>query len=438
LRKLLKVLLLNQCFWPDVVATAQQLTGVARALVERGHEVTVITGRRGYDDAALRFPSRERWHGIEIIRLPSLSLGKASRWRRALNFASFSIAAAARLLLVRRQDTVVALTSPPLISWLASLFTRLKGGRMVFWVMDLNPDEAIAAGWLKQESTLAKILTALLKSSLQHAENIIVLDRFMKERIAAKGVSQEKIEVLAPFRDDSVSFDKQGREAFRRREHLSDKFVVMHAGNHSPCHPLDTLLEAAHELRARDGLVFVFVGGGSELGKVKDFARTNQLKNILCLPYQPQAELASVLSAADLHLVIMGEGFPGIVHPCKIYNILATGSPFLYLGPKDSHVADIISILPDQRQASSARQGQVEALTKSICERADSFFSSPGRGTRFSYRLDSTLPQMIAQIESASPEEIDVAQTSGISEQVLSTRSVGMNLARPFKAGEGQ
>jgi glycosyltransferase involved in cell wall biosynthesis len=147
----------------------------------------------------------------------------------------------------------------------------------------------------------------------------------MKDRIAAKGISHEKIEVLAPFRDEAVSFDKPGREAFRRREHLSEKFVVMHAGNHSPCHPLDTLLEAAHELRARDELVFVFVGGGIELGKVKDFARTKQLKNILCLPYQPQAELASVLSAADLHVVIMGEGFPGIVHPCKIYNILATG-----------------------------------------------------------------------------------------------------------------
>jgi hypothetical protein len=420
------------------VATAQQLTGVARTLVERGHDVTVIAGRRGYDDPALRFPSRESWNGIEIIRLPSISLGKASRWRRVVNFASFSIAAVLRLLLVKRQDTVVALTSPPLISWLASLFVRLKGGRLVFWVMDLNPDEAITAGWLKQDSRPAKFLTAILKSSLRHSEKIIVLDRFMKERIAAKGISEDKIEVLAPFGDDSISFDETGREAFRLREALSDKFVVMHAGNHSPCHPLDSLLEAAGELRSRGELVFAFVGGGSELGKVKEFARTNQLKNILCLPYQPQAELGAVLSAADLHVVIVGEGYPGIIHPCKIYDILATGSPFLYIGPKESHVADIISALPDQQQSSSAQHGQVEAITKSICERADSFSSNPGRGTRFSYRLESTLPQLIDQIEAASPEKIKMAQTSGTTEQVLSTRSVGMNLARPFKAGKGQ
>ena len=44
----MKILLLNQCFWPDVAATAQQLTTVARGLRSRGHEVTVIAGRRGY------------------------------------------------------------------------------------------------------------------------------------------------------------------------------------------------------------------------------------------------------------------------------------------------------------------------------------------------------------------------------------------------------
>src|SRR6267142_7186482 len=224
----MKVLLLNQCFWPDVVATAQQLTGVARCLVERCHRVTVISSRHGYDDAQLRFPRHEVWNGIEIIRLPSISLGKTSRWRRALNFASFSVAAAFRLALTRPQDAVVALTSPPLISWLASVFTRIKGGRMVFWVMDLNPDAAIAAGWLKHNSAPAKLLAKLLQSSMKHAERIIVLDRFIQQRIAAKGIPEQKIEVIPPSRDDSVCFDEKGRAAFRQRHELREKFVVMH------------------------------------------------------------------------------------------------------------------------------------------------------------------------------------------------------------------
>src|SRR6267142_1493470 len=158
----MKVLLLNQCFWPDVMATGQQLTDVACELAGRGHEVTVITGRRGYDDPQLLFPRRERWRNIEIFRVRSIAASKTSRWRRALNFGSFLVTCAFRLAFTQRQDIVVALSSPPLISWLASLFTRLKGGRLVFWVMDLNPDEAIAAGWLKPNSVAVRLFAALL------------------------------------------------------------------------------------------------------------------------------------------------------------------------------------------------------------------------------------------------------------------------------------
>jgi hypothetical protein len=107
----LRILLLNQCFYPDVVSTAQHLTDLARGLAERGHEVTVIASDRGYDDPARRFPRREVWNNIEVIRIPSLSLGKETKIKRALNFASFLVVCFFRLLTLRSFDTVVALTS---------------------------------------------------------------------------------------------------------------------------------------------------------------------------------------------------------------------------------------------------------------------------------------------------------------------------------------
>src|SRR6185437_5496094 len=97
---LLKFLLLNQCFYPDVVSTAQHLTDLARELSARGHEVTVIASDRGYDDPSVRFPRRETWNNIRIIRIPSLSVGKSTRWRRVLNFGSFAIVCALRLLVL--------------------------------------------------------------------------------------------------------------------------------------------------------------------------------------------------------------------------------------------------------------------------------------------------------------------------------------------------
>jgi glycosyltransferase involved in cell wall biosynthesis len=384
-----------------VVSTAQHLTDLATALASRGHKVTVIASDRGYDDPAMRFARYEQWNGVEIIRIPSLSLGKKSRWRRACNFGSFLLLCALRLLTLRRFDVVVALTSPPLISFLAALFVKLKGGSFCFWVMDLNPDEAIAAGWLDRDSTTTRLLQRMLNYSFRQAARTIVLDRFMKERVVAKGVDAGRIAIVPPWsHDDRVSFSEAGREVFRRQHDLADKFVVMYSGNHSPCHPLDTLLDAALALKARKEIVFCFVGGGSEQAKVRAFASRHELKNVKCLPYQPLSELSGSLSAADLHVVVMGDAFVGIVHPCKVYNIMAIGAPTLYIGPEPSHVTDIAS----RSKFFFTRHRDVEAVTNAILEATQLSERQPV--TAFSKQM--LLPQFIGLIEQ------DVQDFSGL------------------------
>jgi colanic acid biosynthesis glycosyl transferase WcaI len=398
----LRYLLLNQCFYPDVVSTAQHLTDLARELSTRGHDVTVLTSDRGYDNPGNRFPRRETWKNISIIRIPSLSLGKETKLKRALNFGSFLTICSLRLLTLRRFDVVVALTSPPLISFLASLFIKLKGGRFCFWVMDLNPDEAIAAGWLRENSVLAGLLKWMLNHSLRTADRTIVLDRFMKDRILEKGIDADRISVLPPWsHDDTVSYSEEGRKAFRASHGLSNKFVVMYSGNHSPCHPLDTLLNAAQALTSRQDVAFCFVGGGSEQIKVREFAEYHRLDNVKCLPYQPLDKLSSSLSAADLHVVVMGDKFVGIVHPCKIYNIQTIGISTLYIGPKESHVSDIAANAAEG-QFFMAQHGDNDLLVKRIIEAAEknartSDVTSRPKADRFSKH--SLLPEMIDLIE---------------------------------------
>src|SRR3989338_5802397 len=138
----MKILLINQAFYPDVVSTGQHLTDLAVDLKRRGHEVTVIAGRHGYDDPTRVFPSSENYQGIRIRRLRYSSFGKKTKWARAVDFATFHLSLIARLTVTPRQDVVVGLTSPPLVAAVACAFCVIKGGRFVYWVMDLNPDEA--------------------------------------------------------------------------------------------------------------------------------------------------------------------------------------------------------------------------------------------------------------------------------------------------------
>jgi colanic acid biosynthesis glycosyl transferase WcaI len=396
----MKILILNQAFYPDVVSTAQHATDLGLALAGAGHEVTVLSSRRGYDDPSLKFVRREKWKGIQIVRISSTAFGKSARWRRAADFCSFMLDCARHLLGMRRVDVIVSLTSPPLISFIAALAVPLKARRLVLWSMDLNPDEAIAAGWLTRDSTAARLLSRMLVHSLQRADRIIALDRFMKARIQNKKIDDTKISVIPPWsHDDYVQFDPSGRKEFRVAHGLGEKFVVMYSGNHSPCHPLDSLLGAAERLADRPDIAFCFVGGGSEFRKITDRAKIRNLQSIHCIPYQPIEKLSASLSAADLHVVVLGTPFVGIVHPCKIYNILAIGKPFLYIGPEESHIADI---LHERAQLGSRCQhGDVDGVIAKIlaAQNGTETIDFLRAAQRFSKK--TLLPEIVRLIESS-------------------------------------
>jgi colanic acid biosynthesis glycosyl transferase WcaI len=152
----MRITLINQAFYPDVVATGQYLKDFALGLAENGHEVTVITSRRAYDDPNKTFPGHEIWRGIRIYRVSGTSFGKRAKWRRAADFFTFLVSCCCRLCLLSKPDVIVALTSPPLVSVIAAGYARLRGVKFCYWIMDLNPDEAVAAGWLSPGSFAAR------------------------------------------------------------------------------------------------------------------------------------------------------------------------------------------------------------------------------------------------------------------------------------------
>jgi colanic acid biosynthesis glycosyl transferase WcaI len=388
-------LLLNQTFHPDRMATAYYLTDAAQALVAQGHSVTVVTSARGYDDPTAEFETRETLSGIDIHRIRPLAFGKSSRWRRALDFASYLLLCALKLARMPRFDVVIALTSPPLISVLGAVVSRLRGSRFVFWVMDLNPDEAIAAGWLKPESFTARLLAWLLFFSFRSADQIVALDRFMADIIAGKGIDRRRIAVLPPWSHDVIRFDCCGRDAFRKARGWGGKFVVMYAGNHSPCNPLDTVIEAAESMRGDAQIEFCFVGGGSVFPAIqRDVAL--RLPNVVCLPHIPREELSAPLSAADLHVVTLGDAFRGLIHPSKLYNVLKVGGPVLYVGPEPSHVTDVARAtgLATWRCAHGDVAGVVEAIR--AARATTSGHSRTGAADRgMPFAADRLLPQFV-------------------------------------------
>lgn len=336
------LLVISQVYPPDPAAVGQHLADVAEEMVRRGWRVRVFTANRGYDDPGVRYANRETRGGVEIRRFGFSSFGKSSIAVRLIAQLFFVVQACSAALLARRATAILASTSPPFAGFFSALVARLRQLPLVWWVMDVNPDQMIAAVRIRATSLPARCFDAMNRVTLRAAARVVVLDRYMQQRMLAKEHVPEKILVIPPWSATTeIALAAARGEEFRHSRGLGGKFVVMYSGNHALPHPLTTLLDAAKLLEDEQRIAFVFIGGGAGKADVERRIAAGAT-NIMSLPYQPLDSLSASLSAADLHVVSMGNNMVGIVHPCKIYGALAVGRPILFFGPEASHAGDIL------------------------------------------------------------------------------------------------
>lgn len=329
----MRILILNQAYHPDPAATAQHAHDLARALVARGHEVHVVASRSVYGASGAALPREETADGVAIHRVGLALFGKKSLAGRAADFALFHALASWRMLRLPKQDAVIALTTPPLIGLAGWLVTRLRGGRLVSWVMDLYPDVAVAGGVLKANGLPARLLGAVNRFTLRHSARVVVLGRCMRERVLALGVKEASLALIGPWaaEEERCAPVPAGRP-----------LTVMYSGNLGLAHDTQAFKRAMLLLKDDASVRFVFSGGGKRRAHIEDFAARNALAQVSFLPYLPREQLARQLALADVHLISQLPAFTGMVVPSKLYGVLAIGRAAAVVAPADAEVARVV------------------------------------------------------------------------------------------------
>ncbi len=361
------LLLISQVYVPDPASVGQHLHDAAAEVAGRGYGVRVVTSSRGYDAPERRFPLREQIDGVDVVRSPLSSFGKWSILVRLIGQLSFLAQAVVRGLCTPKLGAILVSTSPPMCAAAALVIAAIRRVPIVYWVMDINPDQAVTLGVVKANSPLVRLFDVLNRAILARAKCVVTLDRFMAERLAGKCDVSGRLEVFPPWpHEDQLDAIPPQENRFRKEHRLDGKFVVMYSGNHSRANPISTVIAAAERLRNRRDVVFMFVGGGTCKQEVTD-AIARGADNIVSLPYQPMSALSHSLSAADLHVVSIGNSSVGIVHPCKVYGAMAVARPILAVGPNPSHVSEVLQRGDVGRQVD---HGDVDATVDAIVELA--------------------------------------------------------------------
>jgi glycosyltransferase involved in cell wall biosynthesis len=365
----MRIILLNQAFYPDHAATAQHAHDLAKHLVGHGHEVAVVASRSIYGSKGAALPKRETIDGIEIHRVGKSLFGKSTIIARMIDFALFYVLALIKVLSIKKPDVIVPFTTPPFIALVGWGLKVVKRCKTVYWVMDLYPDVPIAFGLVKADSFSARVLEKIHRFIFNHSDCSVVLGRCMRDRLIGKGIAPEKIALIPPWADvDELEPFPRDANPLRDEWGLQGKLVVMYSGNLGLAHDIDTMRGAMEALKSRDDVRFVFVGGGKHMSQLQAYCEEHGLNNAVFKPYQPREAIRASLSLADLHLISQADAMTGLLVPSKLYGIMAAGRASVFIGKAEAEVG---RVLKETGSGRVVAVGDVAGLTDTITSLAD-------------------------------------------------------------------
>jgi colanic acid biosynthesis glycosyl transferase WcaI len=349
---------------PERTAIGPFTTGLSEYLVSRGHRVYVVTAFPHYPEWEIQEPYkgriflREMRNGVSLrrcyVRLPRNS----GALQRILYDCSFSVSAFLAGLGVSDIDVVVAVTPPVQLGFTAWILSRLKRASFIFKVHDLAVDAAVALNLIENRAVagFARWLESLI---YKKARNVLVICRGFAESIMARGVPESKILVLPDWVDTDVIRPLPRQNQFRQTFGIeADRFLVLYAGNMGAKQGLENAIRAAERLQQVCGVLFLFVGEGSEKSCLVEIANEGRMENVRFMPLQPNEMLPYMLSAADVLLINQRASVVDIVIPCKLLTYMAAGRPVVAAVHADSEAAKYIRradcglvVPPEQPQA---------------------------------------------------------------------------------------
>lgn len=319
----MNILLVSQYFYPENF----RINDVAAALAKEGHRVLALTGLPDYTAArvprAYRFfrKRRESWHGVEIVRVPTLSRRHGVVFR-ALNYASFVLSGIIYARLCRfRADLVLSYQTSPVLQALPALSHKKRtGAPLLLYCCDLWP-ESLKAWNVGEGHPLFRLMKRWSRRIYQGADRVAVTSiPFVEYLEKVLGLPRDRMVYLPQHAEDWFS-----SVACRYEKHDTVNFLF--AGNVGAVQNVDCLLEAAARLSADSPIRIQIVGDGSELSRCRELAEKWSLKSrVTFYGSRPAEEMPSFYRQADaLVLTLRGGDFIGQTLPAKFQGYLGAG-----------------------------------------------------------------------------------------------------------------
>lgn len=330
----MKVLYFHQHFSTPKGSTGIRSYEMARRLVARGHQVTMVCGSYGGGETGIALPfingmRRGEVDGIDIIEYDLAYSNNDGFLKRSMTFVRFALRSIG-VALTERYDLAFA-TSTPLTAGIPGIFARwLRGKPFVFEVRDLWPELPRAMGVIRNPLVLGA-MSILEWVSYRSAHRLVGLSPGIVDGIARRGVPRGCI-ALIPNGCDLNIFAGEA-EPWRPEQVKSDDLLAVFAGTHGIANGLEAILDVAAELkrRTREDIKLLLIGQGKLKPALQERTRREGLDNVLFHEPVNKARLAGLMAGTDVGLQILANvpAFYYGTSPNKFFDYIAAGLPVL-------------------------------------------------------------------------------------------------------------
>jgi glycosyltransferase involved in cell wall biosynthesis len=327
----MRILIVSQYFWPETF----RINDLVKELVERGHNVSVLTGKPNYPQGKIYkgygffSHNRDEYFGAKIYRVPLIPRGKGTGMQLVFNYLSY-VVSASTFVAFNRKKFDVSLTfaiSPITQMYPALLHKKLYGSRAYLWVQDLWPESVAAAGKMDSSSIL-KGLTKMVRSIYKKSDGVLVQSEAFIPSVLQKGVLPDKVHYIPNWAEDifTKTVEKNSNKYW---EIIPKGFVVMFAGNMGEAQDFDSIVNAAERTRHIHDIKWVIVGDGRKREWVEtEIKKRNLSDTFFLLGRYPLEEMPYFFSLADIMLLTLkDEHIFSLTIPSKVQSYLAFGKP---------------------------------------------------------------------------------------------------------------
>lgn len=304
------ILFIHQHFKTPATGGAIRSYYLAKALVDRGHRLVVITAHN--DNGKIFMVD-----GIEVHYLPVQYDNRFKSGARSFAFAWFVVRASLRAIRFRNFDRLYAISTPLTVGLTARFIKLLFGIPYFFEVGDLWPDAPIEMGFVPNKR-LQRMLFSLEALIYREAEALIALSPAIAATLEKK-TPGKPIHLIPNMSDCEFYYPMPRRQKTEELFGVRDKFVISYIGALGIANGLERMLVCAREMLSNPSVQFLIAGDGAQKDFIQRQVTEQSLSNVRLIDFVDRAGVQEIMEITDA-VFISYQSFP----------ILGTGSPNKY------------------------------------------------------------------------------------------------------------